>query len=368
MPLGQAYAVSPDAEFLPYDEDTYRSAQERVLKVCAAHVPAIEPLCLHEIFLDLAGAGRPSEVTATIADSVRGQAGFTCQVGAGAGKLVARIAALQQPGAVVPIGQEARFLAPLPLSRLWLLDDDDIEHLQALGITTIGLLQGLPRAHLAQQFGRDARRVSRLARGIDDSPVKPVYPPSAVEARLALPEGIADAETVDRCLRKLCAEIATRLRERKEACSRLSMQVEPEGGRQVSRTLKLRSPAAVERELLLAARRLWGRMEPAAPVTAIAMQVSDFSRCSAVQHDLFSDPAPRAHSRRRAAEALASVQEHFGSRAVVLGAQVEVPRRERMLAALAVETVGRASSPGRCGEPWTAGTAVLPIVTNEQTP
>jgi DNA polymerase-4 len=346
MSLGQAYAVSPGAERLPYDGDLYQSAQERVLRICADYVPAIEPRRLDELFFDLAGAGPPSEITAMIADSVQRRAGFTCRVGAASSKLVARIAALEQPGTVVAVGEEARFLASLPLSRMWMLDGDDIAHLEALGITTIGLLQRVPQARLAQWFGRGARRVSDLARGVDDSPVKPVYPPRVIEARFAVADGIGNAEGMDYCLRQLSAEIASRLRERREACCRLSLQVEPEGGRRIARTLRLRSPANRDRDLLSGCKLLLSRMELTGPVTEITIQASDLRRCSAVQHDLFSDLPPRAReghpersgchlNRRRAGEVLAAAQERFGSQSVRLGAQLEVPRRERMLAAVA---------------------------------
>ena len=206
MSLSQARAVCPGAEFLPYDEDLYRAAQGRALDLCATYVSTIEPLSPHEIFLGLTGAGDPPRITAEIAGALRAQAGFTCQTGVGPTKLVARIAALKRPGTVVPRGQEARFLAPLPLSRLWLLDEGTIEHLEALGITTIGLLQQTPITHLVERFGRMGRRLSELAFGVDRSPVRACYPSPVVEARLALAGGVEEMTVLESALRRLASD------------------------------------------------------------------------------------------------------------------------------------------------------------------
>jgi nucleotidyltransferase/DNA polymerase involved in DNA repair len=106
-----------------------------------------------------------------------------------------------------------------------------------------------------------------------------------------------------------------------------------EGDREVG--LRPRTPAFTEEDIFLACRLLLKRMELTAPVTAIVVQASDFHRQSAAQLGLFEAGRARPSVRRRARETLASAQERFGSQAVMLGADIEVPRRERMLAAVA---------------------------------
>jgi len=404
MTLGQAYAICPHAESLPYDEDLYRAAQRRVLDICAAYASVIEPFCLHEIFLDLAGAGEPSQVMAEMADAVKAQAGFTCQAGVGSSKLVARIAALCSVGrafprppsedglapstllragltpvegnprttgspregnggdgnprpteTIVPKGQEAQFLAPLPLSRLWLLDENTIEHLEALGITTIGLLQQTPASLLIERFGSLGRRLSELAFGVDRSPVRSCYPPPVIEARLSLAGGAEDMTAIEAGLRRLAREVAGQLRGREQCCRRIGLEIETDDGGSASQWLRTSIAIIGEGEVFRAAERLLerileaalGRAKLKAPITALTLRAADLGHCAGVQLDLLGEreqfvlrseaPLRRAAEegrRERLIEAVASAQKRFGAHSVRWAREVEVPRRERMLACL----------------------------------
>lgn len=395
MPLGQAYAICPHAESLPYDEDLYRAAQERVLDICAAHVSVIEPAFPHELFLDLAGTGEPAQVMAEIAEAIEADAGFTCRAGAASSKLAARVAALEarcrsldfardkhagptgsegnggrrharptdsrgsqdraeasrRPDLsavaetsrpiVVSKGSEAEFLAPLPLSRLWLLDKDTVEHLKALGITTIGLLQQIPVGQLTQRFGRMGRRLSELAHGVDRSPVRACYPPPVIETRGSLAGGAQDLATVEAGLRRLSRKAAAQLRSRDQGCRRLGLEVETDGGGSTSQWLRTSTAIAGEGEMLRAAERLLkrvlernGRANLAAPITALTLRAADLQRCAGVQLDLLGEREQETRQRERLNDAIASAHKRFGARSVRWAREVEVPRRERMLACL----------------------------------
>jgi DNA polymerase-4 len=391
MSLGQAYAICPHAEPLPYDEDLYQAAQRRVLDICAAYVSAVEPFCLHEIFLGLAGAGEPAKVMTEIANAVQTQAGFTCQAGAGSSKLVARIAALCSVGrafprppsedglaltpvegnprttgspregnggdgnprpteTIVPKGQEAQFLAPLPLSRLWLLDENTIGHLEALGITTIGSLQQTPTGHLIERFGSLGRRLSELAFGVDRCPVRSCYPPPVIAARLSLAGGVEDMTAIEAGLHRLAREVAGQLRSREQCCRRIGLEMETDDGGSNSQWLRASIAIISEGEVFRAAERLLGRVlalalgraKLKASITALTLRAADLQRCAGAQLDLLGEREQLAlrrvaeESRReRLTEVVGSVQQRFGARSVRWAREVEVPRRERMLACLA---------------------------------
>ena len=437
MPLGRAYAICPDAESLPWDDDLYRAAQRRALDVCAAYVLAIEPFSMNEVFLDLGKADTPSQIMTEISGAVETQAGFTCRAGAGSSKLVARIVALQgnpenvgracpsaalrtSPGpppplrpepsggngeagqprptihqcvilseaasgskqrneesrrrqnvlagksrpvvAVVPEGREARFLTPLPLSRLWLLDENTIEHLQALGITTIGLLQQTPPGQLIERFGRLGRRLGELAVGVDRSPVRSAYPPPVIEARLSFSEGAEDMIVIEAGLRRLAREVAEQLRDRGQgavlpqsgaqlrgarSCRRLGLEVESDDGGSTSYWLRASIAMVTEDEIFRAAARLLeqalgpaaGRAQLKMPIAALALHAADLRHCAGVQLDLLGDKEREEQERRRErlTEVVASAQKRFGARTVRWAREVETPRRERMLACLMAE-------------------------------
>jgi DNA polymerase-4 len=72
---------------------------------------------------------------------------------------------------VVPPGEEAAFLAPLPVRRLWGVGPKMEETLAKLGVATIGELAALDPGRLERRLGTHGHDLRRLARGEDDRPV-----------------------------------------------------------------------------------------------------------------------------------------------------------------------------------------------------
>jgi len=335
MPLTQARAICPEVEFIPFEEDRYQTSWREILNLCATHMSIVEPAGLGEVFVDLSGLRQPSPALADLYQAIQEPTRFTCRPGCGPSKLVAKVAARVQPGKAVAPEEAREFLAPFSTSLLWSLDTKILEHLRTLGITTIDLLQKLSIGRLAEHFGREARLVYEAARGVDNCPVESLYPPRTLTVRMSLPGGISNTEILDNCLRKLSGELADRLQLRQEACHRISLRAETEDRQKVSRSLRLRSPVCEGKDLLRACRILRDRLEIPAPVSTITVKASELRRCTSVQLNLFADARPQRTGRNRARTALASVTQRFGSQAAMLGAEIEIPRRERLLALVA---------------------------------
>jgi len=337
MRLAQAQAICPHAEFIPLVEDRYQPFWKAVLDLCVAHTGNVEPREPGEVFVNLADLKQPEEALACLQQAVEARTGLTCWIGCGPSKLVARIVGKLGTGTnfrreLVPVPD---FLDPLPITELWTLDPKTIEHLQALGITTIGLLRRIPPARLAEHFGRAARRLQDLAQGLDRSPVEPRYPPREVTVHQTLPGGVDNPEAIDACLRKLAVKIARELRRRQETGGRLSLRVTTEEGPQFSSSIRLREPSAEEDDLLRAARSLLTRLNLPAPISALRLQASECRRDRGRQLSLFYDHRALARKREKTRQALAVIRECFGNDIAVLGAEMERPRRERFLAMVA---------------------------------
>lgn len=116
------------------------------------------------------------------ARGIRDELALSCSLGVAANKLVAKIAtdvgkSLVRSGAmpnaicVVPPGEEAAFLAPLPAGALWGVGPKTAEKLAAMGIRTIGAIAAWPAADLERRFGQHGEDLSRRARGIDERPI-----------------------------------------------------------------------------------------------------------------------------------------------------------------------------------------------------
>ena len=166
----------------------YAAISREVMEVFRAFTPEVEPLSLDEAFLDVRGSRRLFGDAVTIARKIRhevhARTGLVVSIGVAENKFLAKIASdLGKPDGltIVPPGDAASFLAPLPIRRLWGVGPRTAERLAKIGVRTIGDLQkldpGFLRSRLGEQsgdhlhrlcFGRDTRRVEthRAAKSI----------------------------------------------------------------------------------------------------------------------------------------------------------------------------------------------------------
>src|SRR4030042_2974784 len=104
--------------------------------------------------------------------SLHRRLGFMAAVGIAGGKSPARVAAqTTRPGLakIAPSGEEAAFLAPLPVD--FLPASDAMRwRLGLLGLHTIGDIARLRLGAFQQQFGPEGKRCWELANGVDSGP------------------------------------------------------------------------------------------------------------------------------------------------------------------------------------------------------
>src|SRR5687768_1734383 len=160
MSLREALRRCPDGVFLPVDGRAYQQASRDVMAVLRRFTPQVEPISIDEAFLDVTGSrplfGDGPTIARRIKAAVRDDVGLTASVGVARTKLVAKIASdLRKPDGLVVVapGEEAAFLAPLPISRLWGVGPAAARALAEYGVATIGQLAALPDATLRRRFG-----------------------------------------------------------------------------------------------------------------------------------------------------------------------------------------------------------------------
>ncbi|RMG10012.1 MAG: DNA polymerase IV [Planctomycetota bacterium] len=172
MALRRAFALCPAARFLAPRPERYLACSRAVRELLAARVPRLVQRSIDEFAIDLTGCerllGRPEEVVRRLGDVVEEHAGITCSTGLAATPLVAKVAAGQgkpRGRVVVPRGEEADFLAPLPLRALPGVGPRSEERLQELGLRTVGDLAAIPEEALREAFGAHGATLARRARG-----------------------------------------------------------------------------------------------------------------------------------------------------------------------------------------------------------
>ena len=197
MPLRQAGKLCPQGIFLPGNFAAYEVASDAVMALFAERTPLVEPISLDEAFLDVTGTahlfGGAEACARDLKRAVHEEVGLVLSVGMASNKLCAKVASdLRKPDGfvVVPRGDEAAFLAPLPLKRLWGVGPKTQQVLEDLGMRTIGDLANADPALLAARLGEHGATIVQRAKGIDDD--------REVVADPGDPKSIGHAHTFDR--------------------------------------------------------------------------------------------------------------------------------------------------------------------------
>jgi nucleotidyltransferase/DNA polymerase involved in DNA repair len=172
MPISEAWRRCPHGVYVPPDMEKYSRESERIMEVMHRFTDLVEPVSIDEAFLDVTGSARAmgtgEQIARKLKQGIREETQLTASVGVATSKLVAKVASdMRKPDGlvVVPPGEEAAFLAPLPVRRLWGVGPKMEETLAKLGVVTIGDLAALDPARLERRLGTHGHDLQKLARG-----------------------------------------------------------------------------------------------------------------------------------------------------------------------------------------------------------
>jgi DNA polymerase-4 len=202
MPASRAERLCPDGIFVAPDFTRYRAVSRQAREIFQRHTDLIEPLSLDEAYLDVTenktGLPTATLVARTIRAQVREELHLTVSAGVAPNKFLAKIASdWRKPDGLFVIQPEEvdKFLLPLPVGRLPGVGKVTEEKLKKLEIQTVADLRKLELPMLESKFGRYGVRLYELARGIDNSEVKPDRPTKSVSAEDTFESDVLLAET-----------------------------------------------------------------------------------------------------------------------------------------------------------------------------
>ena len=232
MPLATAYRLCPQAVFLRGDFSLYRDYSRRLREMFRAVTPLVESGGLDEAYLDMTGFevlyGPPRQVAVKLKERIKRELEITASVGIASNKLVAKVASDQRKpdGLVeVPPGQEAAFLAPLPVRSIPGIGAVTTQALTRLGISRVGELASTPLSVLQSVFGSLAPHLLNVARGIDTSPVHEHGEAKSVSHSTTFAQDTLDLSFVRATLASLSERVGARLRKKGRAARTVHLTV-----------------------------------------------------------------------------------------------------------------------------------------------
>jgi DNA polymerase-4 len=217
MPTSRALRLCPGLRVVRPRHALYARMSEKVMGLLRDSAPAVEPISIDEAFLDVSDDPRPGQAAAeALRAAIAGQFSLPTSWGVATNKLVAKIATeVGKPGGliVVPPGEEARFLAPLPVQMLWGIGPKARERLEGFDIRTVGDLAASEPAWLEAQFGSAGTELAARALGSDDRPVEESREARSMSSETTYARDIADGAALRRTLQELSDSLGARLRE-----------------------------------------------------------------------------------------------------------------------------------------------------------
>ena len=273
MPMARALALCPQAIVLPPRHHLYHEYSRRVMEILQQASPVAEQVSIDEAYLDLTEQATPwegaIEVARQLQGRVRNEVGLSASLGVATNKLVAKVAsARDKPGGltVVRPGEEAAFLAPLPVHVLWGVGPVTAQRLAEMGVTTVGDLVRVPEGELEVRFGRRGAELAHQARGIDERPVVTEYERKSLSQETTFVRDLRDAEPLRRQLWQLSQAVGQQLKEGGLAARTVAIKLRYADFTTLTRQMRLAVPTDDERVIYRAAavllRRAWQRGRP----------------------------------------------------------------------------------------------------------
>ena len=257
MPMFEARRLCPHATVVRPDMEKYARVGKEVRRLMRDLTPLVEPVSIDEAFMDLSGTERlhgtsPAKALAGFAARVERQIGITVSIGLSCNKFLAKIASdLDKPRGFAVIGgaEAAAFLAPRPVTQIFGVGKVAQARLAADGYRTVGDLQRASEADLVRRYGGEGARLARLARGLDDRPVRAEREAKSISAETTFEHDISELRALELRLWRLCEKVSARLKAGGLAGSTVTLKLKSANFRLRTRAQSFDRPTQLAREI-----------------------------------------------------------------------------------------------------------------------
>ena len=290
MPTAQAIRLCPDLIVVGQHRTAYIERSQAVMAILRDTAPYVEPLSIDEAFLDVTILPAPIETIAkSLQQRIIHELDLPCSLGGATNKLVAKTANTigkarqtkdKPPNAItiVPSGQEASFLAPLPIQRLWGVGPKHAETLTKLGLTTIGDIANWSEAALTNRLGKLGGDIWHRAQGIDFRPVLTEHEAKSISKEVTFAEDTADAAELKLTLRRLSDGVGRQARKAGLAGTTIKLKLRWSDFSTLNRQTRLEQPTDLDSLIYESALRLFENCwTEGVPVRLIGVGLSGFS-------------------------------------------------------------------------------------------
>jgi DNA polymerase IV (DinB-like DNA polymerase) len=288
MPISQAYRLCPQAKYIRPSWALYERVSEEVMATLKGFSDKFEQASIDEAFLDISSRGA-DEASASLAarevkQAVREKHGLSCSVGVAPNKSSAKIASdRNKPDGltVVPFGNVAGFLAPLPVGVVPGIGRKTGDFLNEKGIATIGELQKVEGKQLLSWFGKNGVWLWGVIHGQENVEVRQQVMPKSLSVERTFKDDVNDFKEVRKEAADGVSELMRRVKSAGYSYRVAGVKIRFRGFETHTREKTLASHTDSEEPLSEAVQKLLDEFESRGkPVRLVGIRVADIQRSS----------------------------------------------------------------------------------------
>ncbi len=219
MPMSRALRLCPNAVVMRPTHGLYGKLSREFMAILREYTPDVQVMSVDEAYMDMTGTeklyGPPEKAAGEIKERVHRELKLTASIGIAPSRLVAKIASDERkPDGMFTVrpGDEAPYLAPMPVRKLPGIGPRAAEKLGRLGIQTLGQLAAFPEGPLRREMGNQSLRLIDRAKGIDDSEVATEGKTKSISAETTFHEDSTDRVFLEKTIADLSEKVGRRLR------------------------------------------------------------------------------------------------------------------------------------------------------------
>ena len=337
MPTARALHLYPDLILIKSHHKRYRIESNKVMQYLRTITNHFEQISIDEAFLDISQIPQPAhDLAILIQKNINTNMHLPCSIGIASNKLVAKIAndygkstntGNHSPNTItiVPAGDEAAFLAPLPVRSLWGIGPKTAERLAKLNVSTIGDLARLPENILINHFGKMGKEFSLRSKGIDNRPVISHHEAKSLSNEVTFAKDKTNLQEVTDVLSQLSKRLASRLSNINKSAHTIKLKVRWFDFDTITRQFTYETPINDYDHIYAAAHQLliknWRDNKP---IRLIGVGVSNLAQPTSISQLSYFDIEENRHDRhlaRQLEQAITIIQQRFGENSLVRGSE-----------------------------------------------
>ncbi|HEY3296270.1 MAG TPA: DNA polymerase IV [bacterium] len=324
MPASDAIRLCPQAIFVRPNGDKYIDVSRRIFALLREFTDRVEPVSVDEAYMDMTDVVWKEHGVEALAmkikQRIKEREEITATIGAGANRLVAKVASgMQKPDGFtyLPPERVAAVFQNMPVGDLYGVGRVTQRTLEAFGIRTAGQLAAFPVEVLRRRMGKFGEELVRIARGEGDDTV--AMPHEHAQERSmghehTFGQNYSDEAILLGRLNLLCEKVARRLRAAGLAGKVVNVKIRYKGFETVLHGHKLKQYVQHEMYIYPVVEKLFHESYRAGePVRLIGVHLAGLMSTEEIlQQELFAPPDTPS----LLGDACDSIKQRFGEDAI----------------------------------------------------